>query len=77
MIKLRVFHGEIQLPWWLRDNQPANAGPGLDPWIRKIPRKGNGNPPQYCGLGNPMDRGVWWTIVYGVMKELDNLAAKQ
>ena len=33
--------------------------------------EGNGNPLQYSCLGNPMDRGAWWAIVYGVAKELD------
>jgi len=28
----------------------------------------NGNPLQYFCLGNPMDRGAWWAIVYGVTK---------
>ena len=31
----------------------------------------NGYPPQYSCLGNPMDRGAWQTIVYGIAKELD------
>ena len=25
----------------------------------------------YSCLGNPMGRGAWWVIVYGVTKELD------
>ena len=29
-------------------------------------REGNGNPLQYSCLENPMDRGAWWTIVYGI-----------
>ena len=48
-------------------NQPASAGGtgdakrhGFDPWVRKIPRKGNGNPLQYSCLENPMDRAAWW-----------------
>ena len=28
----------------------------------------NGNPLQYSCLENPMDRGAWWAIVYGVTK---------
>ena len=36
-----------------------------------FPGEGNGNPLQYSCLGNPMDRGVWWTQVHGVTKELD------
>ena len=31
---------------------------GFDPWIRKIPEGGNGNPLQYSSLENPMDRGA-------------------
>ena len=42
-------------------NLPANAGAagdaGFNPWVRG---EGNGNPLQYSGLGNPMDRGAWW-----------------
>ena len=29
---------------------------GFDPWIRKTPKVGNGNPLQYSCLENPMDR---------------------
>ena len=29
------------------------------------PGGGNGNPLQYSGLENPMDRGVWQAIVIG------------
>ena len=32
--------------------------------------EGNGNPLQCSCLGNPMDRGAWWTTVHGVA-ELD------
>ena len=32
---------------------------------------GEENGTQYSCLGNPMDRGVWSTIVHGVTKELD------
>ena len=44
--------------------------PEFDPWVRKIPRKGHGNPLQYSGLENPMDRGAWQATVHGVT-ELD------
>ena len=27
--------------------------------------KGNGNPFQYSGLGNPMDTGAWWATFMG------------
>ena len=32
---------------------------------------GNGNPLQYSCLGNPIDRGAWWTAVHGGGKESD------
>ena len=41
---------------------------GFDPWVRKIPGEGNGNPLQYSYLGNPMDRGAWWVPVHGIAK---------
>ena len=40
----------------------------FDPWVRKIPREGNGNPFQYSCLENPMNRGAWCAIVHGVTK---------
>ena len=37
-----------------------NAGdPGLIPGLGRSSREGNGNPLQYNGLENPMDRGAW------------------
>ena len=30
-------------------------------WFGRSPGGGNGNPLQYSCLGNPMDRGAWWT----------------
>ena len=39
-----------------------------NPWVGKIPGKGNGNPIQDSCLGNPMDRGAWRTAVHGVAK---------
>ena len=29
---------------------------------------GNGNPFQYSGLGNPLDRGAWQATVHGFTK---------
>ena len=40
----------------------------FDPWVGKISGIGNGNPLQFSCLGNPTDRGAWWTIVHGVTK---------
>ena len=42
----------------------GNAGSFLD--SRRSPGEGNGNPLQYSCLGNPMDRGAWWTTLHGV-----------
>ena len=39
----------------------CNAGdPGLIPGSGRYPGEGIGNPLQYSGLGNPMDRETWW-----------------
>jgi len=47
-------------------NPPANAGDTGDPDLisgsRRSPGGGNGNPVQYSCLGNPMDRGTWWSM---------------
>ena len=32
---------------------------GLIPGLERSPGEGNGNPLQYSGLENPMDRGAW------------------
>ena len=49
-------------------NPPANAGDVRDmdsiPRLGRSPRGGNGNPLQYFGLENPMDRGAWQATVH-------------
>ena len=56
-------------------NLPANSGDIGDmcsiPGWGRSPGEGNGNPFQYSCLGNPMDRGAWWTTVHGVAKRHD------
>jgi len=53
-------------------NLPANAGDvSLIPGSGRSPGEGNGNPPQYSCLRNPMDRGAWGATVHEVAKELD------
>ena len=53
-------------------NHPASSGDsGSAPRLGRSSGKGNGNPLQYSCLGNPMDRGAWWAIVYGVAKKED------
>jgi len=52
-------------------NPPANAGDKrwrFFPGSGRSPGEGNGNPLQYSCLGNPMDRGVWQSIVHWVAK---------
>ena len=38
--------------------------------------EGNGNPLQYSCLENPMDKGAWQAIVYGIARVGHNLATK-
>ena len=54
-------------------NLPANAGDGgsVSGWGRS-PGEGNGYPPQYSCLENPIGRGVWQATVHGVA-ELDTI----
>ena len=42
--------------------------PSFNPWVRKIPWIGNGNPLQYSYPENPMDRGAWRATVHGAAK---------
>ena len=36
----------------------------LIPGLGRSPGEGNGNPLQYSGLENPVDRGAWWATVF-------------
>ena len=53
-------------------NPPANAGDirdaGSIPGWGSSPGGGHGNPLQYSGLENPIDRGAWRATVHGVAK---------
>ena len=53
-------------------NPPANAGDIRDkdsiPGLGRPSGGGHGNPLQYSGLVNPMDRGIWWATVHRVIK---------
>ena len=54
----------------------CNAGdPGLIPGLGRSPGEGNGNPLQYSGLENPMDRGAWRATVHGVTKSQTRLSS--
>ena len=58
-------------------NRPANAGDirgvGLIPGLGKSPGGGYGNPLQYSGLENPMDRGAWRATVHEVTRSQTRL----
>ena len=49
---------------------------GFNPWIGKIPWRGNGNPFQYSCLENSMDSGAWWATVHGVSKSRTGLSTQ-
>ena len=52
-----------------------NAGdPGSIPGLGRSPGEGNGDPPQYSCLENPMDGGAWWATVHGVAKSRTRLS---
>ena len=63
---------------WLRSKESAhNSGDtGSIPEWGRFPGERNGNPLQYSGLENPMDRGAWWAIVHGVARVGHYLATK-
>ena len=42
--------------------------PGSIPGSERSLGEGNGNPPQYSCLENPMDTGAWWATVHRVAK---------
>ena len=46
----------------------------FNPWVRKIPWRRKWQPTQYSCLGNPVDRGAWWTTVHGVTRVGRDLA---
>ena len=54
------------------NNPPANTGDirdlGSIPGLGKSPGGGPGNPLQYSGLQNLMDRGAWQATVHGFAK---------
>ena len=52
----------------------CNAGDlGSIPGLRKCPGGGHGNPRQYSGLENPMDKGAWRAAVHGVTRSRTQL----
>ena len=67
---------------WLSGKE-SSCRAGDTAWIpgwERAPGEGNGNSLQYSCLENPMDRGAWWDMVYGVKKSqkwLSDLAHTQ
>ena len=47
---------------------------GLIPGLGRSPGGGYGNPLQYSGLENPLDRGAWRATVHGVARSLTRLS---
>ena len=70
-----LYHFE-GLPLWLRSEELACQGRtcGYNPWVRKIPREGNGNPLQYSCLEYSMDRAAWQATLHGVTKSQTRLS---
>ena len=56
---------------------PVNAGvtgdAGSIPGLGRSSAGGNGNPPQYSFLENPMDRGAWQAMIHRVTKRWTHL----
>ena len=66
------FGGEYNPGGIVVKNPPASAGNTRDvgsiSGSGRSPGEGNGYPLQYSCLENPMDRGAWWAMVYGVTR---------
>ena len=72
-IDLRVIYPTEGFPDGAGGKEPAcqsrrHKRNGFDPWVRKIPGGGHGNPLQYSCLEDPMDRGAWQAAVHRVTK---------
>ena len=53
--------------WWQNgDFISGHPTPGEDSIQSTSIFQGNGTPPQYSCLANPMDGGAWWAAVHGV-----------
>ena len=61
------------------DSEESVCKAGDLTWVRSLgqedsPGEKNGYPLQYSCLENSMDRGTWWTAVYGVAKTWTQLS---
>ena len=61
----------IYLSRWLSGKESACQAVDADsiPGSGWSPGEGNGNPLQYCCLGNATERGSWQATAHGVAKE--------
>ena len=62
-------------------NPPASAGGTRDtgsiPGSGRSPGGGDGNPLQYSGLENFMDRGAWRATIHGVTESQTRLSGRE
>ena len=67
-----MFVGDCSQVALLVKNLSANAGDlrdtGYIPGLGKYTGGGHSNPLHYPCLENPMDRGAWQVVVYGITK---------
>ena len=77
IIQLLVICRILGLHWWLACNEGDRRREFELPGLGRSPGGRNGNPLQYSGLKNPIDRGAWRAIVHRVAQswtELSNWA---
>ena len=53
-----------------KESACSAGGLGSIPGSERSPGAGNSDPLQYSCLGNPIDRGAWWTTVHAAAKSL-------
>ena len=73
MKSLGLSRNDAQL-WMYLGNAGDTRTAGLIPGSGRSPGGGNRNLLQYSCLGNPMDRGTWWSTVHGVAKSRTQLS---
>ena len=61
-------HMGCRLPRWLIGKESACQCRRRG--STRSPGEGNGSPLQYSCLGNPMNRGAWWTTIHGGHKRV-------
>ena len=77
--RLGNFHFQKFILWSqsLVAEKVKNLSAMKETWIRSLSQedsleKGNGNPLQYSGLENRMDRGAWQATIHGVAESDTN-----